>query len=158
VNSGTWTWKAFDDLSGAEVYDILALRAAIFVVEQDCAYQDPDGLDRVAHHCLYREGDRLLAYQRSTPPGTPFAESSLGRIVVHEALRGRQVGRELVRRGIAFNFATWPGHAILIGAQAHLTAFYASLGFESLEDPYLEDGIEHVHMRLAWDPAASRDS
>jgi len=151
--TGTWTWKPFTALTGAEVYDALALRADIFVVEQACAYQDPDYLDHAAHHCLYRVGERLLAYQRCTPPGTPFRESSIGRIVVHRDLRGRQMGRELVRRGIAFNRTTWPGEPIKIGAQAHLEAFYASLGFVSLQDPYLEDGIEHVHMVLAPEAA-----
>ena len=146
--AGEWSWRSFDELTGSEVYAILKLRNEIFVVEQNCVYADPDGLDQDAHHCLYREDGRLLAYQRCLPPGIPFDESSVGRIVVHESLRGRRIGRELVQRGIDYNLATWPEHAILIGAQAYLKGFYTSLGFVSLEDPYIEDGIEHVHMRL----------
>ena len=147
--AGTWTCQPFDALSGQDVYDVLALRAAVFVVEQQCAYQDPDGLDACAYHFLYREGGTLVAHQRCLPPGTAFTESSIGRVVVAPAARGTALGRELVRRGIAFNLATWPEHGIRIGAQAYLTDFYASLGFVSCHDHYLEDGIEHVHMLLA---------
>jgi len=131
------------------VHDLLRLRAAVFVVEQDCVFQDPDDLDFDAHHFLFREDGRLVAHQRCLPPGIPFAESSIGRIVVDPSQRGRNLGRELVRRGIDYNFRTWPGHAIRIGAQSRLTAFYESMGFVSCNDHYLEDGIEHVHMLLA---------
>jgi ElaA protein len=145
---GTWAWSRFDELTGQDVYDILALRSEIFVVEQACAYQDPDGLDPMAHHCLYRENGRLLAYQRALAPDSESGESILGRIVVHEAARGRQMGRDLVTRGIAYNRATWPGHPIGMSAQAHLEKFYRSLGFETHGEGYLEDGIPHIHMRL----------
>lgn len=155
TNPGTWTCLPFDALPGRDVYDILALRAAVFVVEQACPYQDPDGLDLCAWHFLYRRDGRLLAHQRCLPPGTAFAESSIGRVVVAAAARGEDLGRDLVRRGIAFNQATWPEQGIRIGAQAYLTDFYASLGFTSCNDHYLEDGIVHVHMLL---PPARGDS
>lgn len=145
---GNWTWHRFGELSAAELYRILQLRTEVFVVEQACAYLDPDGMDAAAWHCRYTEGGRLLAYQRCLPPGSAFDESSIGRIVVAPARRGTGLGRELVTRGIAFNQRHWPGHAIRIGAQSHLAAFYASLGFISEDDHYLEDGIEHVHMVL----------
>jgi ElaA protein len=148
AESTTWTWQPFDALRGRDVYAILALRAEIFVVEQNCAYQDPDRLDLEAHHCLYRENDRLLAYLRALAPRDDTGESTLGRIVVHETRRGRQLGRALVQHGIDYNLATWPGHPIGISAQAHLEAFYRSLGFESQGEGYLEDGIPHIHMRL----------
>lgn len=151
---GSWNWYHFDELGVVELYQVLQLRAAIFVVEQECAYLDPDGMDAPARHCLYTGGGGLLAYQRCLPPGAAFEESSIGRIVVDASQRGTGLGRELVTRGIAFNRQTWPGHAIRIGAQSHLAAFYASLGFVSEEDHYLEDGIEHVHMRLAADEGA----
>ena len=144
-----WTFQPFGELSGQDVYEVLQLRAAVFVVEQDCAYLDPDGQDQGAWHGLCREQGRLVAYQRCLPPGEASPrDSALGRIVVDPALRGQDLGRELVRRGIAFNRHTWPDHAILIGAQAHLQQFYGSLGFESCSEEYLEDGIPHVHMRL----------
>lgn len=145
---GSWSWARFNDLTVDELYQVLQLRAAVFVVEQECAYLDPDGMDAPARHCLYVEGGKLLAYQRCLPPGTAFKESSIGRIVVDSSQRGSGLGRELVVRGIEFNRRSWPAQAIRIGAQSHLAAFYASLGFISEEDHYLEDGIEHVHMVL----------
>lgn len=145
-----WSCQRFEDLSANDVYDMLQLRSAIFVVEQQCVYLDPDGLDRHGWHCLYREGDKLLAYQRCLPPGTPYSnESSIGRIVVDPSQRGQDLGRVLVRRGIDFNRSTWPKHNILIGAQAQLQRFYESLGFTLCSDPYMEDGIAHIHMRFA---------
>jgi len=150
--SANWSWRRFDELAVAELYAILQLRAAVFVVEQACPYLDPDGMDAPARHCLYVEDGRLLAYQRCLPPGAAFTESSIGRIVVAVSHRGTGLGRELVMRGIAFNRGHWPEHAIRIGAQSHLAAFYSSLGFVADGEPYLEDGIEHVHMVL---PAAS---
>jgi ElaA protein len=146
---GSWTCQPFEALSGRDVHDLLSLRAAVFVVEQDCVFQDPDDLDLHAHHFLLREAGRLLACQRCLPPGTPYEESSIGRIVVAPEARGRDLGRELVKRGIDFNRRTWPGYAIRIGAQSRLTRFYESLGFRSCEDHYMEDGIEHVHMVLS---------
>jgi ElaA protein len=143
-----WSIQAFTALDTDTLYEILALRQAIFVVEQNCPYQDLDGLDRAAFHMQCREGDTLLAYQRCLPPGVSYAESSLGRIVVAAAARGRQLGRELVQRGIAFNRGQWPDAAIRIGAQAHLAAFYGSLGFEVQGQEYIEDGIPHIHMLL----------
>jgi ElaA protein len=143
-----WEALPFSELGVERLYDIMALRQAVFVVEQDCAYLDCDGLDTVAWHLFCRRGETLLAYQRCLPPGTPYRESSIGRIIVPEAGRGLGLGRDLVRRGIAFNRERWPGHAIRIGAQARLTAFYESLGFVIDGDLYDEDGIDHIHMVL----------
>ena len=145
-----WIVKPFSALSGAEVYDLLQLRAAIFVVEQDCVYLDPDDKDREAWHCLhYRDGE-LLAAQRCIAPGVSYEDdSSIGRIVVDKRARGTGLSQEMLKLGIAFNRETWPGHGIQIGAQAHLQKFYGDLGFAVCSDLYLEDGIDHVHMRLA---------
>ena len=143
-----WSIQAFAELDTNTLYEILELRQAIFVVEQNCPYQDLDGLDQPAIHMSCREGDTLLAYQRCLPPGTSYRESSIGRIIVSAAARGRQLGRELVQRGIDFNRKQWPGHDIRIGAQAHLADFYGSLGFQVVGDEYIEDGIPHVHMVL----------
>ena len=144
-----WSIHAFAELDTETLYDILSLRQAIFVVEQNCPYQDLDGLDQAAFHMLCREGNTLLAYQRCLPPGVSYAESSIGRIIVAATARGRQLGRELVQRGIDFNRRQWPDVDIRIGAQAHLAAFYGSLGFELQGEEYVEDGIPHVHMVLA---------
>ncbi|WOJ97306.1 GNAT family N-acetyltransferase [Congregibacter brevis] len=148
LDESGWSFQPFSALSGADVYDLLQLRSAVFVVEQDCVYLDPDGLDQAGWHCCYRKDGRLLAYQRCLPPGTPYGEdSSMGRIIVDPSARGSQLGRELVRRGIEFNLATWPKSPILIGAQAQLQRFYESMGFVVCSEPYLEDGIPHLQMQ-----------
>ncbi|EED32171.1 acetyltransferase (gnat) family protein [gamma proteobacterium NOR5-3] len=145
-----WSCQPFSALSGSEVYELLQLRSAIFVVEQDCVYLDPDGLDTAAWHLAYRENGKLLAYQRCLPPGTSYdRESSIGRVIVDSSQRGRDLGRELVRRGIDFNLANWPDREILIGAQAYLQRFYESLGFVVCSEPYMEDGILHIYMTHA---------
>jgi len=144
-----WECLSFAALSPENLYALLKLRGEVFVVEQACAYLDPDGLDPRAFHWMAWSGDTLLAYQRCLPPGTSYVDaSSIGRIVVAMPGRGSAVGRELVRRGIAFNRREWPGYPIRIGAQSYLENFYHSLGFVSGGDYYLEDGIEHVHMSL----------
>ncbi len=148
ATGGDWQALRFADLGVQGLYDILVLRQAVFVVEQDCPYRDCDGLDAAAWHVLCRRDGQLVAYQRCLPPGTPYRESSIGRIVVAKAGRGLGLGRELVRRGIAFNREHWPGHDIRIGAQARLTAFYESLGFVRAGDNYDEDGIDHLPMTL----------
>lgn len=152
----SWSCQPFEDLRGPDVYDILQLRAAVFVVEQECAYLDPDGLDKEAWHWTLRKNGEVLATQRCLPPGTPYAsESSIGRVVVAPTERGTQTGRELVRRAIDFNLKQWPGASILIGAQQYLERFYASLGFVVCSEPYLEDGIVHVMMRHATPATAA---
>lgn len=146
----TWRFEPFEELSATEVYALLRLRSEVFVVEQECAYLDPDGLDLSVWHCLAQRSGTLLAYQRCIPPGLAYEDASaLGRIVVSGAARGENLGRELVRRGIAFNRERWPEHPLRIGAQSYLEAFYASLGFEICSEPYLEDGIPHIHMQLS---------
>ncbi|QIB67629.1 GNAT family N-acetyltransferase [Kineobactrum salinum] len=136
-------------MSPAELYALLQLRQQVFVVEQQCIYQDLDGLDLQAWHMRYVEDGETLACQRCLPPGASYPESSLGRVVVAPHSRGGSLGRELVRRGIEFNQRQWPQQDIYIGAQAYLRNFYSSLGFVAEGGLYLEDGIEHIHMRYA---------
>ncbi len=145
-----WLNTPFASLEAGQLYALLQLRQAVFVVEQNCAYPDLDGLDRLGWHMRCVHGDTVLAYQRCLPPGVAFPESSLGRIVVGPEARGTGLGRELVQRGIDFNRRQWSATDIYIGAQAYLEAFYASLGFVSEGAPYLEDNILHIHMRLRF--------
>ena len=147
--SDTWQTLEFHALGVEQLYEVLRLRARIFVVEQECAYLDIDDLDQQAFHMLCHRGDSLVAYQRCLPPGVSFAESSIGRIVVDPALRGQAMGRDLVQRGIDFNRQRWPGSDIVINAQAHLEPFYASLGFVGEGETHWEDGILHRHMRCS---------
>ena len=142
-----WQILSFTELTGERMYAVLRLRQQVFVVEQNCAYQDLDNLDQQATHMLCLREGGLLAYQRCLEPGLSYPESALGRIVVCPAVRGQQLGKELVRRGIAHNLLRWPGSDICINAQAHLQNFYAELGFVAEGNEYLEDNILHRKMR-----------
>ena len=144
-----WRTITFGELTPAELYAILQLRQDVFIIEQDCIYPDLDNLDPMAAHMSAWRDSEIMAYQRCLPPGVSYPESSLGRIVVAQAGRGLQLGRELVQRGIDYNRSCWPLSNIQIGAQAHLQDFYGSLGFTPLGAEYIEDGIAHRHMVLA---------
>lgn len=153
--SGDWQCLRFKDLSGPQVYQILQLRGAVFVVEQQCVYLDADGHDNLAWHMLYREKGTLLAYQRCLPPQTYHDEfSSLGRVAVDRGHRHKSLGRTLVARGIRFNLMNWPDHGIKISAQRYLQSFYESLAFKRCSEPYDDDGIEHIDMLLLTSAAS----
>ena len=143
-----WKIANFDDLTTRELYTVMRLRQDVFVLEQNCVYRDLDGLDLAAVHILCWEDGELLAYLRCLQPGASYPQSSIGRIVVSPLARGCDLGRELVNRGIAYNLETWPDTDIRIGAQAYLEKFYTELGFVTDGEPYMEDGIEHIHMSL----------
>lgn len=147
MTSLRWRWTRFDDLGVHDLYDALALRCRVFILEQG-PYQDPDGIDPSAWHLLGRrgEGGELVAYLRVVDPGVKYAQPSIGRVITAGAARGTGVGRLLMSEGITRCEAAWPGRAICISAQAHLQRFYSSLGFEAVSDPYLEDGIPHIEM------------
>jgi ElaA protein len=144
-----WTWQRMAGLGADGVYDMLALRARVFVLEQG-PYLDPDGFDRSSWHLLGRDaaGD-LRAYLRVVDPGLKYLEPSIGRVAVDQPLRGRGVGDALVAEGIARCTAAWPGQGIRISAQAHLQRFYGRHGFTAVGDEYLEDDIAHIQM---WRP------
>ena len=141
-----WRTETFAALSNDALYAILRLRQEVFTVEQQSIYLDLDDRDQQALHMQCYDGERLIAYQRLLPPGVSYTESSMGRIVVSPQARGRDLGRELVREGLACNLARWPEHDIRINAQAYLQRFYLDLGFEVASDEYDEDGIPHVQM------------
>ena len=140
-----WHWCRFEDLGVHELYDALALRMRVFVLEQG-PYQDADGLDPHASHLLGREKGALIAYLRVVDPGRKYEEPSIGRVVVAPEARGRALGRALMQEGIARSRAAWPGRGIRISAQTRLERFYRSLGFELVGAEYLEDGIPHIEM------------
>lgn len=153
-----WTWKRFGALGGDDVYDLLALRSEIFVVEQNCVFLDADGSDRDAWHLLGRRADAqggtpLAAYLRCVDPGVRYPEPSIGRVVVSGSTRSTGLGRALMKEGLRRSTAAWPGADIVINAQGRLAPFYRSLGFSPEGAPYDEDGIEHIAMRR---PATTR--
>lgn len=145
-----WTWRAFAELSAHELYSILQLRALVFVVEQECAYNDLDGYDAASLHLFTQDGaGRVIAYLRLLPPGVKYTEPSLGRVVTHPEVRRSGLGLELMREGLRRASRDFPGAAVRIGAQRRHEGFYESLGFATVSPPYDEDGIEHVEMLRA---------
>ena len=150
-----WQWSSFDDLTGADLYEVLALRQAVFVVEQNCIFPDIDGADQQAFHLLGWQGhgaERVLAaYLRCLPASVKFAECSIGRIVSAPGVRGSGVGKLLVAEGLRRTAALYPGEPIRIGAQQHLERFYAGFGFDTVSAPYSEDNIMHIEMLRAGD-------
>ena len=141
-----WLWSRFPDLGVDNLYDALALRCRVFILEQG-AYLDPDGHDRQAWHLLGRDDAGVLqAYLRVVDPGAKYAEPSIGRVITSPEARGSGLGRVLVAEGVARCLAAWPGHGIRISAQSHLAGFYGSFGFARCSDDYLEDDIPHCEM------------
>ena len=145
-----WRWCRFGDLGVEQLYDLLALRSRVFVLEQG-PYLDADGLDRVAWHLQGRDArGTLQAYLRAVDPGARYAEPSIGRVVTAPEVRGTGQGRALMLEGLARTAAQWPGQTVRISAQARLQRFYESLGFAADGAVYLEDDIPHLQM--TWRP------
>ena len=129
-----------------QLYKILAMRQRVFVVEQNCAYLDADGVDHVSRHLWAEAADGAVrAYVRIVPAGIKFAELSIGRVITAPEARGTGLGKELMQRAIAASGNV----TIRIGAQAHLEKFYGELGFVRASDVYDEDGIPHIEMLRA---------
>ena len=140
-------FHGIDNMSPSELYNILKLRQDIFIVEQDCVYEDIDGLDDISKHLLLKVGKELAAYSRIVPPKGKFDEISIGRIVVREKFRGSGYGKKIVLESI--DRIVEEGHkSIRIEAQAHLLQFYKNLGFETAGETYILDGIPHLQMVL----------
>lgn len=138
--------KTFDELQTKELYDLLQLRSEVFVVEQDCVYQDIDGKDQKALHVLGYYQDQLVAYTRLFKPGDYFEYSSIGRVVVKESFRQFGFGKDIMKASIKVIEEGSNGKMIKISAQCYLKKFYNDLGFIEEGDTYLEDGIPHMAM------------
>jgi ElaA protein len=138
--------KKFDDLSPRQVYAILQLRNEVFVVEQNCVFQDADDKDQNSYHLMGFDNNKLVAYTRLVPAGEIYELPSIGRVVTSPSARGTGAGRELMRESIAAVENLFGIQPIKIGAQLYLRKFYESFGFQQASDVYLEDGIEHIYM------------
>jgi len=138
--------KTFDELSIRELYDIMQLRSEVFVVEQDCVYQDLDGRDENALHVIGRKDDKIVAYTRIFKPGDYFKEASIGRVVVRASERKHSYGRKIMEASIKVIEEDLQENTIHLSAQTYLEKFYNSLGFKAQGTAYLEDGIPHVGM------------
>ncbi|MGI9250614.1 MAG: GNAT family N-acetyltransferase [Pseudohongiellaceae bacterium] len=177
IQSIKWLCLPYDELTRQQLYSLLRLRAEVFIVEQDCVFQDLDNFDQPARHVLglsdlsgrngnsgnnsdsnngsssdsnngNNSGEDLLAYARLVPPGVIYAEPSISRVVTSPAVRGRQLGEAVLLQSIAYCKAAWPNLDIRIGAQQRLEEFYLRHGFITTSDAYLEDGISHIEMLL----------
>ena len=140
------TFKSFTELATKELYDILRLRSEVFVVEQQCIYQDIDNKDQKAIHiCGYHKGV-LVAYTRAFKPGDYFDATAIGRVVVEINSRQYGFGREIMKKTLNYLRLNDLDKAITLSAQKYLIAFYKDLGFTTVGKGYLEDGIPHVKM------------
>ncbi|WP_042299845.1 GNAT family N-acetyltransferase [Paraburkholderia kururiensis] len=161
-----WRWKAFDDLTTVEVYDMLAARAAVFVMEQNCLYGDIDGLDTTAWHLFAYSAEageadgtvkgtakggrpELAGYLRVLLPDASDPDIRIGRVLTTAPFRGIKLGNAMLDRALFHIRVQWPGVPIRLHAQAHLQKFYGAFGFEAISGIHEEDGIAHVWMRSA---------
>ncbi|MDE6436966.1 MAG: GNAT family N-acetyltransferase [Muribaculaceae bacterium] len=138
--------KRFDELTTAELYEILRCRAEVFVVEQKCQYQDIDNLDRLSTHVYIEKDGKILTYLRVIDPGVKFPEASIGRVLVMKEARGQGLARRMMAEAI--RIAKEKAPAIEIEAQAYLKDFYKSFGFVETSEEFLDAGIPHIAMRL----------
>ena len=138
--------KTFNQLTTQELYNLLQLRSEVFVVEQNCVYQDIDGKDKHALHVLGYKNNSLVAYTRIFKPGEYFEEASIGRVVVKENERQHRYGYDIMKASIHAVKAHYNQTQIRISAQKYLKTFYNNLGFMEVGEEYLEDGIPHINM------------
>ena len=144
-----WTFKKFDDLTPSELYAIIKLRNEVFVVEQNCVYQDADDKDQKGFHFMGWDNQTLVAYTRIIPKGISYIDhASIGRVVTAPQYRRIGAGRKLMELSIAKTLEVFKCTSIKIGAQLYLKKFYQSLGFVQCSDAYLEDNIPHISMLL----------
>ena len=140
--------KKFSELSVSELYELLKLRTEIFVVEQECIYQDMDGKDNKAIHILGKEEDKIVAYTRIFGPGDYYDQPCIGRVVVDKKRRGEEKGKAIMEASIKYVKKNYSNKKIILSAQKYLEKFYKDLGFFVEGDEYLEDGIPHQKMIL----------
>ncbi|WP_127998954.1 GNAT family N-acetyltransferase [Piscinibacter defluvii] len=141
-----WRWLRFAEFDLQGLYEVLALRQQVFILEQG-PYLDADGLDQHSWHLLGRDAaGTLLAYLRVVDPGHKYDEPSIGRVVTVASQRGTGLGHALMAEAVAGLARHWPGRANRISAQAHLQRYYGRHGYAAVGEPYLEDGIPHIEM------------
>lgn len=144
-----WKIKPFAALSLNELYELLLLRSEVFIVEQNCVYQDIDGKDGNALHLIGEYKGKIAAYARLFKSGIYFPEASIGRVVIREIYRDKKWGHDLMREAVSGIESHYGETRITISAQLYLQKFYESHGFVTVGESYLEDGIPHIEMRKA---------
>ena len=141
-----WRFKSFESLTKTELHEMMILRQQVFVVEQDCPYQDADEKDKDSHHLIGYINGVLVAYLRLVKPGISYVEMSFGRIVTAKSHRGTGLGVALMKEGIKQSITLYGTSKNRISAQSHLLPFYQKFGFKSTGKEYLEDDIPHTEM------------
>ena len=148
----------FAELTTTQLYALLRLRSEVFVVEQDCVFQDMDNCDQQSLHVLGYRGEELVCYARLLPRGSKYDAVSIGRVVSAASVRRDGFGRALMAYCIAQSREQWPDQDIVISAQQYLEEFYRSFGFTKVKGPYMEDGIPHLEMHLAGNGVAQANT
>ena len=138
--------KKFNELSGDELYEILKLRSEVFVVEQQCIYEDCDGKDKKSYHLFLKKDNEIILYLRILEKGVSYEEISIGRVLVSKKYRGKGLGKLMMRSAIDFIGNSLKEKEVRISAQKYLLEFYSNLKFVKVSDVYLEDDIPHVEM------------
>jgi ElaA protein len=141
--------KTFQRLSPRELFEIYKLRSSVFVVEQNCIYQDVDELDLTALHLMFWKGQELIGYSRLLPPDEDHKEPRIGRVVISRSNRGKGFGKYLMLKSILHIRELFPSQTIAISAQKYLDKFYREMGFTIEGGVYDEDGIPHIKMKLS---------
>lgn len=145
-----WKWCTFQELNNQDLYDVLALRQSVFIVEQQCPYPDLDNKDQLCKHLLGFEEKSLAAYLRLLPKDQPYQDAiSFGRVATAHFARGKGYGKEMMRHVLQHLDQTGNTHPIIISAQMYLEKFYQSFGFVTISEPYDEDWIPHIKMKRA---------
>ena len=139
--------KRFQELTVDELYELLRARSEVFVVEQDCVYQDMDGDDQPSIHLWLTDGDKVVAVCRVCPAGTHMEEVSIGRVITTE--RGKGYGKRIMQEGIAVARECFGAKRIDIEAQEYAHGFYEQVGFRQSSEPFILDGIPHI--RMTWE-------
>ncbi|MGL4989904.1 MAG: GNAT family N-acetyltransferase [Sarcina sp.] len=138
--------KHFNELTTVELYEILKSRVEVFVVEQNCPYQDVDEKDKYSYHLFYEEDGRVVSYIRLIEAGRSYQVPSIGRVITLKEYRNKGLSRKLLVKGIELIKDLYESKEIKISAQAHLQYFYESVGFKKITEIYLEDDIPHIGM------------
>lgn len=147
MESLSWSIGYFNELTTNQLYEILALRQEVFIVEQECAYPDADQKDQNSFHLMgYNDQNELMAYSRIVNPGISYKEPAIGRIVTSPKCRGKGIGKQLMVRSIQESERLFGSVSIRLSAQCYLIKFYESHQFKVVSEEYLEDGIPHVEM------------
>ena len=142
-----WQCKAFNELTNEELYKILQLRNEVFIIEQNCPYQDCDNKDLNSYHLTAWKNDALVAYSRIIPPGISYPEAaSIGRVLTSPAARRQNLGKQLMTKSLEHLYRLFGNVPVIIGAQLYLKTFYESFSFKEQGTIYLEDGIKHITM------------